>query len=45
MDMKTKFIQVPIPIGVWHLKEVLGQEVKEIAGERYKRQRLPGYDR
>jgi transposase-like protein len=45
MDMKAELIQALIPIGLWHVKEVLEQEVKQIAGERYKREGLPGYGR
>jgi hypothetical protein len=45
VDMKTEFIQALIPIGLWHVKEVLEQEVKQLAGERYQRTGLPGYDR
>jgi hypothetical protein len=44
-DMKTELIQALIPIGLWHVKEVLEQEVSQLAGERYKRNGLPGYDR
>jgi hypothetical protein len=38
-------IQALIPIGLWHVKEVLEEEVKLLAGQRYKREGLPGYDR
>jgi hypothetical protein len=37
VDMKTELIQALIPIGLWHVKEVLEQQVKQMAGERYKR--------
>jgi putative transposase len=45
VDMKTEMIQALIPIGLWHVKEVLEQEVRQLAGERYKRNGLAGYDR
>jgi len=45
VDIKAELIQALIPIGLWHVKEVLDQEVKRLAGERYKRQGLAGYDR
>jgi putative transposase len=44
-DVKTDLIQALIPIGLWHVKEVLEQEVRQLAGERYQRGGLPGYDR
>ena len=45
VDIKTELIQALIPIGLWHVKEVLEQEVKQLAGERYQRGGLPGHDR
>ena len=45
VDIKTELIQALIPIGLWHVREVLEQEVRQLAGERYKRNGLPGYDR
>jgi putative transposase len=45
VDVKTELIQALIPLGLWHLKEVLEQEVTAMAGERYKRQGMEGYDR
>ena len=45
VDVKTELIQALIPLGLWHLKEVLEQEVTALAGERYKRQGMAGYDR
>jgi putative transposase len=45
VDMKVELIQALIPIGLWHVKEVLEQEVRQLAGERYKREGLPGYGR
>jgi putative transposase len=45
LDGKAELIQALIPIGLWHVKELLEEEVKRIAGERYKRSGLPGYDR
>jgi hypothetical protein len=45
VDVKAELIQALIPIGLWHVKELLQEEVKQIAGQRYKRSGLPGYDR
>lgn len=45
VDIKAELIQALIPIGLWHVKELLEEEVKQIAGERYKRSVVPGYDR
>jgi hypothetical protein len=45
VDMKVELIQALIPIGLWHVKEVLEEEVRSLAGERYKRQGISGYDR
>jgi putative transposase len=45
VDVKAELIQALIPIGLWHVKELLEEEVKQIAGERYKRSGLLGYDR
>ena len=42
VDVKTELIQALIPLGLWHVKEVLEQEVKTLAGERYKRQGMAG---
>jgi len=45
VDVKTELIQALIPLGLWHVKEVLEQEVQSLAGERYKRQGMAGCDR
>jgi hypothetical protein len=45
VDTKVELIQALIPIGLRHVQEVLEEEVKQLAGERYKRDGLPGYDR
>jgi len=45
IDVKAELIQALIPIGLWHVKELLEEEVRQIAGERYKRSGLRGYDR
>ncbi len=45
LDVKAELIQVLIPIGLLHVKKLLEEEVKQIAGERYKRGGLPGHDR
>jgi hypothetical protein len=31
VDIKTELIQALIPIGLWHVKEVLEQEVRQLA--------------
>ena len=45
IDVKAELIQALIPIGLWHVRELLEEEVRQIAGERYKRSGLPGHDR
>ena len=45
VDARTELIQALIPLGLWHVKEVLEQEVGVLAGERYKRGGIAGYDR
>lgn len=45
LDVKVEMIQALIPIGLRYVKEVLEQEVKQLAGERYQRNGLPGHDR
>ena len=45
IDVKTELIQALIPLGLWHVKEVLEQEVRALAGERYQRGGLKGCDR
>ncbi len=45
VDARTELIQALIPLGLWHVKEVLEQEVRALAGERYKRQGVAGCDR
>lgn len=45
MDVKVQFIQELIPLGLLHIQEVLEEEVRELAGERYRRNGRPGYDR
>ena len=42
---RAELIQALIPLGLWHVKEILEQEVRSLAGERYKRQGMEGYDR
>ena len=42
---RAELIQALIPLGLWHVKEVLEEEVRSLAGERYKRQGVEGYDR
>ena len=45
IDVRMELIQALIPLGLWQVKEVLEQEVKALAGERYKREGIEGYDR
>jgi putative transposase len=45
VDVKVELIQALIPIGLWHVKKLLEKEVKQLAGERYKRNGVSGYDR
>lgn len=45
IDVKTELIQALIFLGLWYVKEVLEQEVTALAGERYKREEMNGYDR
>ena len=45
VDVKAELIQMLIPIVLLHVKKLLEEEVKQIAGEWYKRSGLPGYDR
>lgn len=45
MDSKAALIHELIPIGLMHIEDLLKQEVTELAGERYKRNGLAGYDR
>ena len=45
VDVKVEMIQALIPLGLRYVKEVLEQEVKQLAGERYGRNGLAGHDR
>jgi transposase-like protein len=45
VDVKAELIQMLIPIGLLHVKKLLEEEVRQLAGERYKRRGLRGYDR
>jgi putative transposase len=45
VDVKAELIQMLIPIGLLHVKKLLEEEVRQLAGEQYKRSGLPGYDR
>ena len=44
IDVKTELIQTLIPLGLWHVKEVLEQEATALTEERYSTQ-LRSYDR
>ena len=45
MDIKLQLIQELIPLGLMHVGEILTEEVKALAGERYKRNGKPGHVR
>jgi len=45
LDSKVALIQELIPLGLIHIEDLLQREVIELAGERYKRNGLPGFDR
>lgn len=45
MDSRLALIHELIPIGLIHIRDELQREVKQLAGERYKRNGLPGHDR
>lgn len=45
LDSRMALIHELIPIGLMHVKEELQKEVREIAGDRYKRNGLSGHDR
>lgn len=45
IDSRLALIQELIPLGLIHVKDELLREVKHLAGERYKREGQPGYDR
>lgn len=45
MDVKIALIQDLIPLGLMHIGEVLREEVERLAGDRYKRNGLPGHAR
>lgn len=45
LDVKLQLIQELIPLGLLHIQEVLEEEVRELAGERYRRNGRAGYDR
>lgn len=44
-DSKMTLIQELIPLGLMHVQEELQAEVRRLAGERYKRNGLPGHNR
>ncbi len=45
LDSKMALIHELIPIGLMHVKDLLQEEVKQLAGDRYQRNGIPGYDR
>lgn len=45
VDSKVALIQELIPLGLMHIEDLLQRQVIELAGERYKRNGLHGYDR
>jgi transposase-like protein len=45
IDVKAALIGELIPLGLMHVNEMLQEEVRELAGGRYKREGLVGHDR
>jgi len=45
VDTRLQLIHELIPVGLLHIRDILQEEVKQLAGEKYKRDGLPGYDR
>src|SRR5271169_6466625 len=45
LDSRLAPIRELIPIGLMHVKDELQKDVIELAGHRYKRDGMPGYDR
>ena len=45
IDVKAALIGELIPLGLMHVNEMLQEEVRELAGGKYKREGLPGHDR
>lgn len=45
IDTRLELIQELIPLGLLHVKDALEEEVRTLAGKRYKRNGLPGYNR
>ncbi len=45
LDIKLQLIQELIPLGLMHIGEILKQELKALAGDRYKRNGKPGHVR
>lgn len=41
VDVKLQLIQELIPLGLMHVEEVLQEEAKRLAGQRYKRGQVP----
>jgi len=45
LDIRLALIQELIPIGLMHVKDELQNEVRELAGRRYRREGMAGHDR
>ena len=45
LDVKAELIEELIPLGLMHVNEMLQEEVRELAGGKYKREGLVGHDR
>jgi len=45
LDGKVALIQELIPLGLMHIEVQLQAEIRELAGEKYQRNGLPGHDR
>ena len=45
MDTRILLIQELIPLGLLYVQDLLEEEVRQLAGERYKRNGIGDYDR
>lgn len=45
LDSKAALIHELIPLGLMHIHGILQEEILQLAGQKYKRDGIPGYDR
>jgi hypothetical protein len=45
IDARVELIQALIPLGLLYVQDLLEEEVRSLAGERYRRNGIVGYDR